>query len=216
MTEHEPVAPIVVIDGEATSMLPPQLQLRTGERPRNTNIAPFPVWIEEAAFVCWLRCDRVMPAAMKMLEEEWDTFVPEGGESATLPGKQTWYAWRRRHDWDLKADQVIASNFPQLRMRDIARLVAAGGAALDFLIGSARGEFDHLHPGTHEARRRSSEVLLVAGGLGTYGSRDKVAPVVKAVVSNEITFEDKTEQELARITMEHIRATKTNHEERRR
>lgn len=218
MSDREPIAPLVVIDGEAPSSFPPHLQLRPKMRGVNTFHDALPLWIEEAAFVCYVKCNRKVIPAMRMLEEEWASFAPEGVDPDTpqVPPNPTWYAWRKRHDWDAKANQVIATNFPNLRMEHLARLVASGGAALDFLIGSAMGEFDHLHPGTHEARRRSSEVLLVAAGLGTHGSRDRVAPVVRAVVAEELDYDAMTEQELARVTLERIRATKTNHEERRR
>lgn len=198
-------------------LLPPQIPLRTrAQRNRQSPIAEAtPEWVEELCFVCWVEANRSVPKAMQLLESRWEGLAPEGEPFRQVP-LQTWHSWKRRHEWDVKADQIIAQNFPGLRMRQIARLVYSNSAALDFLIGSVQGEFDQLNGATHASRIKAAEILLVAGGLGTHGSKDRIAPIVRSVVETEVNYDEMTEQELARHTMEAIRKSKTAVPERKR
>jgi hypothetical protein len=192
-------------------LLPPQVALDTAHP--GTAIAPaHPEWLAEIAFVCYVKANRRVPAARQLLLTEWEALAPAGEPVIDLP-VQTWYSWRRRHEWDAKANQLIATNFPGLRMEQIARLAYAGGTALDALIDAAAGTM----PGVKaQDRIKAAEVLLVAAGLGTHGSRDRVAPVVRAVAEQAVNMDDLSEQELARLTMEAIRKSKTDDERRKR
>lgn len=192
-------------------LLPPQVALDTSHP--GTPIAPaHPAWLQEIAFVCYVRANRRVPAAKRLLAVEWEALAPAGEPPVDLP-VQTWYSWRRRHEWDAKANQLVAVNFPGLRMEHIARLVYAGGTALDALIDAAAGTMPDVKP---QDRIKAAEVLLVAAGLGTHGSRDRVAPVVRAVAAEAVNMDDLSEQELARLTMEAIRKSKTDDERRKR
>lgn len=192
-------------------LLPPQVAF-DGSHPGSAIAPAHPEWLQEIAFVCYVRANRRVPAAKRLLAVEWEALAPAGEPPVELP-VQTWYSWRRRHEWDAKANQLVAVNFPGLRMEHIARLVYAGGTALDALIDAAAGTMPDVKP---QDRIKAAEVLLVAAGLGTHGSRDRVAPVVKQVAQEVIDLTDKNEHELARLGMETIRRGKTDDERRKR
>ncbi len=214
----------------AASILPPQIQLRRGtERPRpwNLGLTPHPQWVEEIAFVCYVRAGRSMKSAKKLMESEWESLAPlQPDEDGVLVSPEyidvpvrTLSGWKYKHDWDRKFNAFVADKFPGINVEQLADLIIGAGRGLHFLIGSVQGEYDHLHPATHIARIKSAELLITARGLGTFGSRDRLAPTVRTVVEEVIDFESKTEQELARITQEAIARTRpqnVNDERRRR
>lgn len=182
-------------------LLPPQIVLRPTKNRNRANPLREAVsdYVLEQAFVCWVEGNRSVPQARKLYAErrEGDAELPE-------IARQTWYTWVRTYEWHSKADGLIAQNFPALRMRHIARLVYSAGAALDFLIGSVQGEHDHLHPGTHKVRSDNALGLLVAGGLGTHGSKDRLAPVVRAIVEDAPDFSAMSELEINQWTRQKL------------
>jgi hypothetical protein len=84
-----------------------------------------PEWVKELAFVCWLEADRNASRALDLLEQQW----PED-EPRRPVAYRTLAAWAQRENWQAKADDLIADNFPGLVMRHTARLVYMAGLAL--------------------------------------------------------------------------------------
>ena len=231
MADDEPIdAEFTALPALPASILPPQLKLRgTGKRRHTENMASIspalPDYVEEVAFICYVKVGRVVKAAYALMREEWDALAPlqpdpETGELVVPPFPQisisALYRWRQRHHWDDKFNQHLAGRFPGINMEQTADLIMGRGRGLHFLIGAVEGVHDHLNPGTLASRIKAAEILMIAGGMGTHGNRDRIAPVVRAVVSNAPDFETMTEQELARYTLEAVRRSKTAIEERKR
>lgn len=193
-------------------LLPPQVQIRRSGKQRANLRAPLPEWVEETAFVCWVEANRQAPQAMRLYAMQQEARLDDEEPLPAL-AITTMRSWIKRHDWHAKADQLIAANFPGLRMRQVARLVYAGGAALDALIDAVTGEMPGVRP---PERIKAAEILLVAGGLGTHGSKERLAPVVKSVSNESVDLEALTEQELGRLAMDALRRTRDTHPERRR
>lgn len=206
--------------------LVPDFRLRADKekpRPRNlpTTGTDWPEWVENALFICWIEEDQVMPAALARLHAEWDAFVepqidPETGEILELEPPEiplpTALSWLRRHEWKLKAAQLIAATFPQLEVQHAAQLVHAKHLALRRVIdilkkGDRAKDADAL---------KAAELLLVAGGSGTHGSKDRLAPIPREVVSRELDMAGMTEEELAEVQLKIIREGKAQLPERRK
>jgi hypothetical protein len=173
-----------------------------------------PPWVRELAFVCWVKADRNASQAVKLLEESW----PEEEPPRPVPYR-TLAGWAQREQWDAKADQLIAETFPGLRMRQIAMLVHANTGHLKTLNDIAAGRYNDTEQHDPRAVRNMLEAAktgLIAGGIGTFGSRDRVAPVLRAAPAEAINLEGMSELELNRITREAIKRSKSPLPERRR
>src|SRR4051812_39966746 len=155
---------------------------------------PHPAWVRELAFVCWVQADRNAARALRLLEDQW----PEEDEDGRVPPYRTIAAWAKRGNWDTKADDLIAENFPGLVMRHTARLVYMAGLALttteevisgDGFVRDRDGNlvFDRtgraviIDPRHQRNRLDGSTKVLELAGVGTAGSRTRSAPVVRSV-----------------------------------
>jgi hypothetical protein len=162
----------------------------------------WPEWVENALFVCWLKANQSMPAALRLLRDEWDAYAsfadPATGEIRTHPYQevpfQTAHAWKRRHDWERKATQVIAETFPELTRQVAALTLRAQLVAMRTLIDVMQGE----HPKARPADLiEAAKTTLMTGGTGTWGSVMRQAPVVREAIDAAIDLTGMTEQELA-------------------
>jgi len=213
MTTTDDESPI--IDASfAPKLLPPPVALRRSPKANRAHAIreAHPEWVEEIAFVCWVEGNRKIAEALRLYRLRQEARFEDEEPLPDLT-RTTLQSWVTRHDWNAKADQIIATNFPGLRMRQIARLVYAGGAALDALIDAVTGDMAGVKP---QERVKAAEILLVAGGLGTHGSRERLAPVVKVVEAQTENLEDLTEQELGRLAMAAIRKSRNTDPERRK
>ena len=186
-----------------------------------------PPWVQELAFVCWAQCDRNASRAVTMLAEQW----PEDEPRRPVPYR-TLAGWARRHDWDAKADELIARTFPSLTMRFTARLVAMSGLALTTLEegisgdGFARdsdgailfgpnGEAVLTDPRHQRNRLDGAVKALELAGVGTAGSRHRVAPVVRSAAPEAVDLSTLDAQALSRLRRDILRRGKTDDERRK-
>jgi hypothetical protein len=204
----------------------PDFRLRAEtENPRAKNLptAPdfWPEWVENALFVCWLKANQSMPAALRLLRDEWDAFAwyadPATGEIRSHPYQeipfQTAHAWKRRHAWETKATQVIAETFPELTRQTAALTVHAQLAAIRYLIDVVQGD----DPKARTADRvEAAKHLTITGGTGTHGSVMRQAPIVREIIDRELDLAGMDEQALAELQQEIIQQDKTRHPDRTR
>jgi hypothetical protein len=179
-----------------------------------------PDWVKELAFVCWLEADRNAARALDLLEQQW----PED-EPRRPVAYRTLAAWAQRENWQAKADDLIADNFPGLVMRHTARLVYMAGLALttaeevisgDGFVRDGAGQlvFDRngraviIDPRHQRNRLDGSTKVLELAGVGTAGSRNRTAPVVRSVTPQAHNLAEMSEQELAELQLALIRAGK--------
>jgi hypothetical protein len=180
-----------------------------------------PAWVKELAFVCWVEADRNAARALRLLEQQW----PEEDEDGRRPSYRTLAAWAQRDNWDAKADDLIADNFPGLVMRHTARLVYMAGLALttaeevisgDGFVRDRDGQlvFDRngraviIDPRHQRNRLDGSIKVLELAGVGTAGSRNRTAPIVRSITSQDHNLAEMSEQELAELQFALIRAGK--------
>jgi len=192
------------------AMLSPELR-ETKMAKNNLKLKAHPEWVEELAFVCWIESDRNVKRAQALYKERQDAKVYEGEDPAPDVAYQTWISWKNRHNWEAKADAFVAAHFPGLRMRHIARVMNLNTVAIE-------RHADMLHnPNTREENLiRAIELAYQTTGLGTWGSRERLAPTVKVVEAVREDLEDLSEQELGRLAMEAIRKTRNTDPERRK
>lgn len=137
------------------------------------NLYAYPPDIEELAFACYVKADRNISRAHRLLLEL-------GTDHEFLPDRSTISKWASRKQWDVKADQAIANNFPHLLRRDLARLMALRSEALNTYASILAGELDHLKPPALMARQNTAKDVLTLAGLGTAGAKSdpgSLAPV---------------------------------------
>lgn len=206
MTDDD--SPIIEADFHPAMLTP---ELREAQRGPNLKLKAHPAWVEELAFVCWIESDRNVKRAMQLYRERQDAKVYEGEEPAPDVAYQTWISWKNRHNWEAKADAFVAANFPGLRMRHIARVMNLNTVAIE-------RHADMLHnPNTREENLiRAIELAYQTTGLGTWGSRERLAPTVKVVEAVREDLDDLDERELGRLAMEAIRKTRNTDPERRK
>jgi hypothetical protein len=178
--------------------------------------AEHPTWVRDLAFVCWVECDRNASRAVALLEERW----PEGEPYRAVPYRSL-CNWVERGNWHAKADDLIAQTFPGLRMRQLAMLVAGNSRHIQTINDIASGAYNdttQYDPRSVRNMLEAAKVGLIAGGLGTFGSRDRTAPVVRQQASDEaIDFSNMSAQELARWEADLIaRSRNDGPDERRR
>lgn len=139
----------------------------------------YPPEIEELAFSCYVQADRNVSRAHRMLAE-----LVTGDDP--LPERSTIQKWSTQKQWDVKADEAIAENFPHLLRRDLARLQVLRGQALSEQAAIFSGERDHLNSAQMMARTTGIATVLNISGLGTAGAKSDPtslapAPVVQAI-----------------------------------
>jgi len=173
-----------------------------------------PEWVKELAFTCWLEADRNASRALALLTEHWPEKEPQ-----RLPPYRTVAAWAKRHNWEARADAAIAQAFPGLTMRHTARLVHLAGLALTTLEqvisgdGFARdaegnirfdrnGEAIVIDPRHQRNRLDGAVKALELAGVGTAGSRDRRAPVVRPAASDSVDLDAMSLPELLRYEAE--------------
>ena len=181
-----------------------------------------PEWVKELAFVCWLEADRNAARALDLLEQQW----PED-EPRRPVAYRTVAAWAQRENWPAKADDLIADNFPGLVMRHTARLVYMAGLALTTteevisgdgfvrdrdgqLVYDRNGRAVIIDPRHQRNRLDGSTKVLELAGVGTAGSRNRTAPVVRSVTSQDHNLAEMSEQELAELQQTIIRQGKSD------
>lgn len=184
---------------------------------------PHPAWVKELAFVCWVQADRNAARALRLMEEQW----PEEDEDGRLPPYRTVAAWAQRDNWQAKADELIAENFPGLTMRHTARLVHMAGLALttteevisgDGFVRDRDGKlvFDRtgraviIDPRHQRNRLDGSTKVLELAGVGTAGSRTRSAPVVRSVTIQTHNLAQMSERELGELQRALIREGKND------
>jgi hypothetical protein len=128
------------------------------------SVYKYPPEIEELAFSCYIQADRNVSRAHRMLLE-----LCTGEEY--LPDRTTVQRWSSQKQWDAKADEVIADNFPHLLRRDLARLQVLRGQALSEQAAIFAGERDHLNSAQIMARTTGISTVLQISGLGTAGAK---------------------------------------------
>ena len=102
-----------------------------------------------------------------------------------------------------------------------AALKAASAGPLKGILGYTEDPVvssDMLHnPNTREENLiRAIELAYQTTGLGTWGSRERLAPTVKVVEAVREDLDDLDERELGRLAMEAIRKTRNTDPERRK
>jgi hypothetical protein len=181
-----------------------------------------PEWVRELAFVCWVQADRNAARARHLMEEHW----PEATDGR-VPPYRTIAAWVQRGNWDAKADELVAANFPGLTMRHTARLVHMAGLALTTaeevisgdgflrdedgnLVFDRNGRAVIIDPRHQRNRLDGATKILELAGVGTAGSRNRTAPVVRAVVTETRNLAEMSEEELAELQLQLLRDGKTH------
>ena len=112
----------------------------------------------ELAFLCYIEMDRSVSRAMLRFDE-----VANGMRN---PDRVTWFEWRKRDEWNAKADYAVAADFPAIRRRQLARLVMLNERALDFDAAMLAGEHDHARPSILHAKVQTSAMIKQLSGLG--------------------------------------------------
>ena len=135
--------------------------------------------VEELAFSCYVQADRNVSRAHRMLANLLT-------EEEPCPERSTIQKWSTAKQWDVKADEAIAENFPNLLRRDLARLQVLRGQALSEQAAIFAGERDHLNSAQMMARTTGIATVLNISGLGTAGAKSDPtslapAPVVQAI-----------------------------------
>jgi hypothetical protein len=90
----------------------------------NTGVGQYPEWVQDMAFGQYVLADRNAASAHRHMIGMWDE---DWGEP---PDKKTVQRWARLGNWDLRADVLIAEQYPALYQRDLARFVALRGKAI--------------------------------------------------------------------------------------
>jgi hypothetical protein len=193
---------------------------RRGRSTNNISRSPeWPPWVEEALFVRWIEEDQHMPRALARLEADWEDFAeleydPETGDVTPVTYRevpfQTAHGWKRRHNWDLRMAEETARRFPELNFIHNARLVIARDIAL-------RRVLDVLQDPTAKYADLGvfAKLALEHGGSGTAGSKDRLAPQVRAQVNRAIDLASMNEEQLAELQKQIIREDKAQLPERR-
>jgi hypothetical protein len=187
------------------------------------DITYWPKEVREALFICWVKADQQMPAALRLLQEDWEALMatdvdPETGELTVPPYQpipyQTAASWKHRENWPMRAVQAIAEAFPKLQMEHAALLAHAKGLGLRTLIKVCQDEY----PNTKVADRiAAAKELIIAGGAGTYGNMWRQGPVVKDAQADAAhDLAAMTLQELARLEAKTDFETKSHYDERGR
>jgi hypothetical protein len=105
-------------------------------------------------------------------------------------------------------------------MRQLAMLVAGNSQHIRTINDIASGVYNDTSQHDPRAVRNMLEAAktgLIAGGLGTFGSRDRTAPVVRQQVSDEaIDFSSMSAQELARWESDLVARSRNNLPDERR
>lgn len=156
----------------------------------------FPSDVEEAAFACYIQADRNVSRAHRMLLEIM-------ADHEYLPDRSTISRWARKGDWDAKADEAIAENFPHLLRRDLARLQVLRGQALAEQAAIFAGERDHLSGHQLMARTTGIGTVLQISGLGTAGVKADPGTLAPAPAMPQIE-EGLSPQERARRQRERL------------
>lgn len=119
--------------------------------------------VYELAFLCFIESDRHVARAMRRFDETADETMPR-------PAKSVWYEWAKRDNWNVRADDAIAAAFPNIRRRQLARLVVLIDRAQDFDAAVLAGDYDHQQGALAEKGKASARVQQL-GALGTAGAR---------------------------------------------
>jgi hypothetical protein len=192
------------------AMLTPELR-DTKSTHSNLRLKAHPEWVEELAFVCWIESDRNIRRAMRLYTERQQAKVYDGEDPAPDVAYQTWVSWKNRHNWEMKADAFVAANFPGLRMRHIARVMNLNTIAIE-----KHADILHRDNVKDQDMLKAIEMAYQTTGLGTWGSRERLAPTVKVVEAIREDLDDLDERELGRLAMEAIRKTRNTDPERRK
>lgn len=157
--------------------------------------------VKQTAFELWaFECDRNQRRTAARLAQ----FLEPGEQ---VPTSQIIGHWVRTQGWDLKADQAIANLAPNLRARQLSRLVMLGNDALStyaqVLTGEAEGEEKH----TLQAKVAVAQSVLTLLGLGTAIGRGE-APKLSVQREEHEDLSTLSPQELARRQRERLLAAK--------
>lgn len=169
--------------------------------PRDHQLYRFPPEVEELAFSCYIQADRNVSRAQRMLAE-----LLTAGEP--VPERSTIQKWSSQKQWDVKADEVIADNFPHLLRRDLARLQVLRGQALSEQAAIFAGERDNLNSAQMMARTTGIATVLNISGLGTAGAKSDPTSLAPAPVLQAIE-EGLSPTERARRQRERLEAERT-------
>ena len=207
-------------------VLPAVIQVRPHSYGKsNLGLEPWPGWVEDAAFAAYIKCGRNCRAAKELLDAEWDDLVPftadeETGEitkpSLRLVPLNTIKQWRKRHDWDIKATTMVATQFHLLNAEDLATLVLNARLALTFQTELLLGQHDDANPQLLAVKAKAVETILQSRGLGTFGTRDRTQQAPKLTAQSLPDFSSMTEQEISRYTLQAVKASKADIDERKR
>jgi hypothetical protein len=213
----EPEEPIEVT--YVPALLPP-VNLKPDRRQHSggaLNIPPpAPECVEQVYFYAWMDHQRRLGKNYQtFLRDNWESYAGEGVPFYDV-SPHTVRSWVKRHDWDRKATDIIAQNYPYDTMRQNAQLVAMADLGLDEAVAILHGERDHLPGHALLARTKMVELVWQARGLGTFGSITRAAPVIKQAVAAAIDAAAMSEQEIGRARQDMLYGSKTPHEERRR
>lgn len=156
----------------------------------------------ELAFAYWIHADRSLARAMTLIEENWNA------DLGPMPSKPTVHRWIRDDNWEVKADQAIAENFPHIQTRHTARLVALTDMALETYAAALAGELDKLGAGVMMNRLSAARDVVNLRGLGTAGARSEGAQLAPKVIQqgNRAIEEGLTAQDRARRQRERLEA----------
>ncbi len=197
------------------ALIDPGLRTEAQRRRRSyNNVSPHPEWpepVERTYFFAWMAANRAVPAAKRLLVEQWGTYAPPDAPPEFLDVPlPTLYKWVKVHNWNARANDWIASTFPETTMHQNARLIGMGDKVQDEMAAILNGERDHLPRAALDARVKVIDMWNVARGIGTHGSVLRQAPVIRQHVDNTaIDVSSMTEQELAELQQGIIRDGKT-------
>lgn len=152
--------------------------------------------VKQTAFEVWAyECDRSPRRTAARLRELLDGDTP-------APSHQIVSAWSKSQSWDVRADEAIAGVAPNLRGRQLARLIVLGNEALSVFASVMSGEYDNLPAGALQARVNVASRSLELLGLGTAAARGGIPTIT--VPAAPVDVENLTPVELARVQRERI------------
>ena len=157
--------------------------------------------VKETAFELWaFECDRNQRRTAARLKE----LLSEG---EPVPTQQVIGYWVRTGAWDLKADQAIAQFAPNLRSRQLSRLIMLGNDALATYADILTGVSDREDRHTLQAKVTVAQSVLTLLGLGTAVGKGE-APKLSVTQEEREDLSLLSPQDLARRQRERIQAQK--------
>jgi hypothetical protein len=157
--------------------------------------------VKQTAFELWaFECDRNQKRTASRLASLLEPGSP-------CPTPQIVGHWVRTQGWDFKADQAIAAIAPNLRARQLSRLVVLGNDALSTFAQVLSGEIEGEEKHTLQAKVAVAQNVLTLLGLGTAQGRGD-APKLTVVQEDREDLAALSPQELARRQRDRLQAAK--------